>query len=139
MSHNVSQDLVRVTAFWPALDRSTLIVQRDPQSLSNHAGRTDSSVRHEYVPPMLFKCITERDVLQTLHRRGSQEGKPRSPTSLPQRQVSSSTYISYLSLYLLLKQTIADVIRTCLGPKAMLKMILDQMGGILCVSTRLLP
>ena len=30
-------------------------------------------------------------------------------------------------------QTVADVIRTCLGPKAMLKMILDPMGGILCV------
>ncbi|PPQ92883.1 hypothetical protein CVT25_009770 [Psilocybe cyanescens] len=28
-------------------------------------------------------------------------------------------------------QTVADVIRTCLGPKAMLKMILDPMGGIL--------
>ncbi|KAF5312578.1 hypothetical protein D9619_002302 [Psilocybe cf. subviscida] len=27
--------------------------------------------------------------------------------------------------------TVADVIRTCLGPKAMLKMILDPMGGIL--------
>ena len=34
--------------------------------------------------------------------------------------------------YLLL-QTVADVIRTCLGPKAMLKMILDPMGGILYV------
>ena len=30
-------------------------------------------------------------------------------------------------------QTVADVIRTCLGPKAMLKMILDPMGGILYV------
>lgn len=30
-------------------------------------------------------------------------------------------------------QTVADVIRTCLGPKAMLKMILDPMGGILSV------
>lgn len=30
-------------------------------------------------------------------------------------------------------QTVADVIRTCLGPKSMLKMILDPMGGILCV------
>jgi hypothetical protein len=29
------------------------------------------------------------------------------------------------------RQTVADVIRTCLGPKAMLKMILDPMGGIL--------
>lgn len=28
-------------------------------------------------------------------------------------------------------QTVADVIRTCLGPKSMLKMILDPMGGIL--------
>jgi T-complex protein 1 subunit gamma len=28
-------------------------------------------------------------------------------------------------------QTVADVIRTCLGPKAMLKMVLDPMGGIL--------
>ncbi|KAJ2928327.1 hypothetical protein H1R20_g8755, partial [Candolleomyces eurysporus] len=32
---------------------------------------------------------------------------------------------------LLQSQTVADVIRTCLGPKAMLKMILDPMGGIL--------
>ena len=30
-------------------------------------------------------------------------------------------------------KTVADVIRTCLGPKAMLKMILDPMGGILYV------
>lgn len=28
-------------------------------------------------------------------------------------------------------KTVADVIRTCLGPKAMLKMLLDPMGGIL--------
>ena len=33
-------------------------------------------------------------------------------------------------------QTVADVIRTCLGPKAMLKMILDPMGGILYVPMR---
>jgi T-complex protein 1 subunit gamma len=36
-----------------------------------------------------------------------------------------------LTAELLLYQTVADVIRTCLGPKAMLKMILDPMGGIL--------
>ncbi len=29
-----------------------------------------------------------------------------------------------------LSQTVADVIRTCLGPRAMLKMLLDPMGGI---------
>lgn len=34
-------------------------------------------------------------------------------------------------LFFLPTQTVADVIRTCLGPKAMLKMILDPMGGIL--------
>ncbi|EMR10673.1 T-complex protein 1 subunit gamma [Pneumocystis murina B123] len=28
-------------------------------------------------------------------------------------------------------KTVADIIRTCLGPNAMLKMILDQMGGVL--------
>ena len=27
-------------------------------------------------------------------------------------------------------KTIADIIRTCLGPRAMLKMLLDPMGGI---------
>lgn len=27
-------------------------------------------------------------------------------------------------------QTVADVIRTCLGPRAMLKMLMDPMGGI---------
>ncbi|KAJ8457680.1 hypothetical protein ONZ45_g18216 [Pleurotus djamor] len=32
---------------------------------------------------------------------------------------------------LMSQKTVADVIRTCLGPKAMLKMILDPMGGIL--------
>ena len=35
------------------------------------------------------------------------------------------------------KKTVADVIRTCLGPKAMLKMILDPMGGILWVTATL--
>ena len=27
-------------------------------------------------------------------------------------------------------KTLADVIRTCLGPKSMLKMVLDAMGGV---------
>lgn len=31
---------------------------------------------------------------------------------------------------LCLLQTIADIIRTCLGPQAMLKMLMDPMGGI---------
>ncbi|KAH6910878.1 TCP-1/cpn60 chaperonin family-domain-containing protein [Coprinopsis sp. MPI-PUGE-AT-0042] len=40
--------------------------------------------------------------------------------------------MSALSLWANVVQTVADVIRTCLGPKSMLKMILDPMGGILC-------
>ena len=31
-------------------------------------------------------------------------------------------------------QTVADVIRTCLGPRAMLKMLMDPMGGIVMTS-----
>mgnify|MGYP002784690293 CR=1 FL=1 len=31
-------------------------------------------------------------------------------------------------------KTMADVIRTCLGPRAMLKMVIDQMGGIVVTS-----
>jgi len=30
----------------------------------------------------------------------------------------------------IVSQAVSEVIRTCLGPKAMLKMILDPMGGI---------
>jgi len=30
----------------------------------------------------------------------------------------------------LARQTVADLIRTCLGPRSMLKMLLDPMGGI---------
>lgn len=35
-----------------------------------------------------------------------------------------------LNLCVFLLQTIADLIRTCLGPQAMLKMLMDPMGGI---------
>lgn len=39
--------------------------------------------------------------------------------------------ISWLLLsQFFLFQAIADVIRTCLGPQAMLKMLMDPMGGI---------
>ena len=34
------------------------------------------------------------------------------------------------NIYLFFFQTIADVIRTSLGPRAMLKMLMDPMGGI---------
>lgn len=32
--------------------------------------------------------------------------------------------------YILLGKAIADVVRTCIGPRAMLKMLMDLMGGI---------
>ncbi|EGG07703.1 uncharacterized protein MELLADRAFT_74672 [Melampsora larici-populina 98AG31] len=44
-----------------------------------------------------------------------------------QRQSGRKAQISNITA----AKTVADVIRTCLGPKAMLKMILDPMGGIL--------
>ncbi|KAI1789312.1 T-complex protein 1 [Ganoderma leucocontextum] len=45
----------------------------------------------------------------------------------PERQTGRKAQISNI----MAAKTVADVIRTCLGPKAMLKMILDPMGGIL--------
>ncbi|KAJ6625013.1 putative t-complex protein 1 gamma subunit [Mycena sp. CBHHK59/15] len=48
----------------------------------------------------------------------------------PARQSGRKAQISNITA----AKTVADVIRTCLGPKAMLKMILDPMGGILQVS-----
>ncbi|THH14361.1 hypothetical protein EW146_g5958 [Bondarzewia mesenterica] len=45
----------------------------------------------------------------------------------PERQSGRKAQISNITA----AKAVADVIRTCLGPKAMLKMILDPMGGIL--------
>ncbi|KAN0064947.1 T-complex protein 1 subunit gamma [Thecaphora frezii] len=45
----------------------------------------------------------------------------------PERQTGRKAQISNITA----AKTVADVIRSCLGPKAMLKMILDPMGGIL--------
>ncbi|KAI0784066.1 T-complex protein 1 [Abortiporus biennis] len=45
----------------------------------------------------------------------------------PERQQGRKAQISNITA----AKNVADVIRTCLGPKAMLKMILDPMGGIL--------
>lgn len=45
----------------------------------------------------------------------------------PERHSGRKAQISNITA----AKTVADVIRTCLGPKAMLKMILDPMGGIL--------
>ncbi|KAK0551261.1 T-complex protein 1 subunit gamma [Tilletia horrida] len=45
----------------------------------------------------------------------------------PERQQGRKAQISNITA----AKTVADVIRSCLGPKAMLKMLLDPMGGIL--------
>ncbi|KAI0295361.1 T-complex protein 1 [Multifurca ochricompacta] len=47
--------------------------------------------------------------------------------SAPERQSGRKAQISNITS----AKTVADVIRTCLGPKSMLKMILDPMGGII--------
>ena len=47
-------------------------------------------------------------------------------SSLPSYQNGASDYVDdFLSWC-----SVADIIRSCLGPKAMLKMLLDPMGGI---------
>ncbi len=55
--------------------------------------------------------------------------KLRSPTSLQQKRElefpQPSAAIADLKTF-----SVADIIRSCLGPKAMLKMLLDPMGGI---------
>ncbi|KAE8268518.1 hypothetical protein A4X09_0g3816 [Tilletia walkeri] len=45
----------------------------------------------------------------------------------PERQQGRKAQVSNITA----AKTVADVIRSCLGPKAMLKMLLDPMGGIL--------
>ncbi|KAI0047249.1 T-complex protein 1 [Auriscalpium vulgare] len=45
----------------------------------------------------------------------------------PERQSGRKAQISNITA----AKTVADVIRTCLGPKSMLKMLLDPMGGII--------
>ncbi|WFD31425.1 T-complex protein 1 subunit gamma [Malassezia sp. CBS 17886] len=45
----------------------------------------------------------------------------------PERQTGRKAQMSNISA----AKTVADIVRTCLGPLAMLKMILDPMGGIL--------
>ncbi|KAH9172192.1 T-complex protein 1 [Lactarius sanguifluus] len=45
----------------------------------------------------------------------------------PERQSGRKAQLSNITA----AKTVADVIRTCLGPKSMLKMILDPMGGII--------
>lgn len=47
-------------------------------------------------------------------------------TGAGDRQVGKQAQISNITA----AKTVADIIRSCLGPKAMLKMLLDPMGGI---------
>ena len=42
----------------------------------------------------------------------------------------SSAWLPKILTYLPSTRSVSDIIRSCLGPKAMLKMLLDPMGGI---------
>jgi hypothetical protein len=79
-------------------------------------------------------CVTPQQGLtlyvQMLHQSDNLGGKLKSPTSLPQKCVLKCHFF-WNAEHPIENQTVADVIRTCLGPKAMLKMILDPMGGIM--------
>jgi len=52
------------------------------------------------------------------------------PISTKSRIHDSPMWPEFLTLACAI-QTVADLVRTCLGPKAMLKMILSTMGGII--------
>ena len=68
--------------------------------------------------------------VQMLDPSDNLDGKLKSPTLLLQKCVLK--YHSFSNAeHPIENQTVADVIRTCLGPKSMLKMILDPMGGIM--------
>jgi hypothetical protein len=43
---------------------------------------------------------------------------------------SSHSFVLFFVFCSVLSKAVVDVIRTCLGPRAMLKMVLDAMGGI---------
>ena len=63
------------------------------------------------------------------HRMGTDKlgGKHRYPISLQQKRTPSSARTASQADIV---PSVADIIRSCLGPKAMLKMLLDPMGGI---------
>jgi hypothetical protein len=73
------------------------------------------------------------DVLFNRHRTGEADRKEGSDGKHHGCQGELARRAEFLVRRLMpnMTQTVADVIRTCLGPKAMLKMILDPMGGIL--------
>ena len=62
---------------------------------------------------------------------GKLAGKLRCPTlRLPKRETTSAPSARPPLRLLIRLISVADIIRSCLGPKAMLKMLLDPMGGI---------
>jgi hypothetical protein len=67
------------------------------------AGQTPVFVMSMY--SACLKSSTEHDVPQTLHLRGSQEGKPRSPTSLLQKYVQP-VKIRLIHVYLSSRQSL---------------------------------
>jgi len=69
-------------------------------------------------------------MLQILRPSDNPGEKLKSPTSLLQKCVLKC-HSFWKAKHPIENQTVADVIRTCLGPKSMLKMILDPMGGIM--------
>ena len=67
-------------------------------------------------------------VKQTPNKSALKGARLSSPTfKLPRYLSLSLECTSHLNT---INKTIADIIRTCLGPRAMLKMLLDPMGGI---------
>ncbi|ELU37150.1 T-complex protein 1 [Rhizoctonia solani AG-1 IA] len=74
---------------------------------------------------MTSNCDTTLTLSTRIHNASSRTNARVHTT--PERQSGRKAQVANITA----AKTVADVIRTCLGPKAMLKMILDPMGGIL--------
>ena len=114
----------------PALLENTIL------DIYSHGGNgSNTSVRYEWVPPLSISLYTFWSAVDAAPER--QSGRKAQISNITAAKVCLR--IPYqpwvLHEYISIFQTVADVIRTCLGPKAMLKMILDPMGGILWVSS----
>ena len=74
----------------------------------------------------LYRANQHRSLLQNAGPRHCHEYHHLTTDTNQERQQGRKAQLSNIQA----AKTIADIIRTCLGPRAMLKMLLDPMGGI---------
>lgn len=74
-------------------------------------------------------CVLRTDLLDRYPEWGQTSWSKSSNIKYHSSQNVCHLHLKYLKLYAK-RSSVADIIRSCLGPKAMLKMLLDPMGGI---------